>query len=88
MVLLTGIFSEILGFDKYTDITTEHAIRGAFCDLALRINGNIAIIVQAKAIGIELKDPHGGSCAAGSSGFGFARVHCDACKQDCVVAFS
>lgn len=58
VVLLTGIFSEILGFDKYTDITTEHSIRGTFCDLALKINGNIVIIVEAKAIGIELKDPH------------------------------
>lgn len=58
VVLLTGIFSEILGFDKYLDITTEHAIRGTFCDLALKINGNISIIVEAKAVGIELKDPH------------------------------
>jgi hypothetical protein len=29
-----------------------------------------------------------GSCAAGSSGSALARVHCDACKQHCVVAFS
>ena len=58
VVLLTGILSEILGFDKYTDITTEHAIRGTFCDLALKVNGKISIIIEAKAIGIELKDPH------------------------------
>lgn len=58
VVMLTGILSDILGFDKYTDITTEHAIRGTFCDLALKINGNIAIIIEAKAVGIELKDPH------------------------------
>lgn len=58
VVILTGILSDVLGFDKYTDITTEHAIRGTFCDLALKINGNIAIIIEAKAVGIELKDPH------------------------------
>lgn len=58
VVMLTGILSDILGFDKYTDITTEHAIRGTFCDLALKINGNISIIIEAKAVGIELKDPH------------------------------
>ena len=58
VVLLTGILSEILGFDKYTDITTEHSIRGTFCDLALKINNKISLIVEAKAIGIELKDPH------------------------------
>lgn len=33
VVILTGILSEILGFDKYTDITTEFAIRGTYCDL-------------------------------------------------------
>ena len=41
VVILTGILSEILGFDKYLDITTEHAIRGTFCDLAIKMNGNI-----------------------------------------------
>jgi hypothetical protein len=58
VVLLTGILSEILGFDKYTEITTEHSIRGTFCDLAIKINGNISIIIEAKAIGIDLKDQH------------------------------
>ena len=58
VVLLTGILSDILGFDKYTDITTEHSIRGTFCDLAVKINGKISIIIEAKAIGIDLKDQH------------------------------
>lgn len=58
VVLLTGILSDILGFDKYTDITTEHSIRGTFCDLALKINGNVSVIIEAKAIGIDLKDQH------------------------------
>jgi hypothetical protein len=58
VVILTGILSDILGFDKYTDITTEHSIRGTFCDLALKLNEKIAIIIEAKAVGIELKDPH------------------------------
>jgi hypothetical protein len=58
VVLLTGILSDILGFDKYTEITTEHSIRGTFCDLAIKINGNVAIIIEAKAIGIDLKDQH------------------------------
>jgi hypothetical protein len=58
VVMLTGILSEILGYDRYTDITTEYAIRGTYCDLALKIDGNIAILLEAKAVGIELKDPH------------------------------
>jgi hypothetical protein len=58
VMILTGILSDVLGFDKYADITTEHSIRGTFCDLAIKINNNVAIIIEAKAVGIELKDPH------------------------------
>jgi predicted type IV restriction endonuclease len=58
VVLLTGILSEILGYDKYTDITTEMSIRGTYCDLALKINGNVEVLLEAKAIGLELKEAH------------------------------
>lgn len=58
VVLLTGILSEILGFDKYTDVTTEMSIRGTYCDLALKINGNVEILLEAKAVGLELKEAH------------------------------
>lgn len=58
VVLLTGILSEILGFDKYTDITTEMSIRGTYCDLALKINGNVKVLLEAKAVGLELKEAH------------------------------
>lgn len=58
VVLLTGILSEILGFDKYTDITTELSIRGTYCDLALKIDDRICILLEAKAVGLELKEAH------------------------------
>ena len=58
VVLLTDIFSNILGFDKYTDLTTELAIRGTFCDLALKIDGKICLLIEAKAVGVELKENH------------------------------
>lgn len=58
VVLLTGILSEILGFDKYNDITTELSIRGTYCDLALKIDNKITLLLEAKAVGIELKEAH------------------------------
>lgn len=58
VVLLTGILSEVLGFDKYTDITTEYAIKGTYCDLALKISDKLSVLLEAKAIGIELKEQH------------------------------
>src|SRR5574337_963354 len=58
VVLLTGILSDIFGYDKYTEITTELSIRGTYCDLALKINEKICILLEAKAVGVELKEPH------------------------------
>lgn len=58
VVLITGILSEVLGFDKYHDITTEFAIRGTYCDLALKIDNKPAILLEAKAVGIDLKEAH------------------------------
>lgn len=58
VVLLTGILSEVFGFDKYTDITTELSIRGTYCDLAIKANGEFCFLLEAKAIGIDLKENH------------------------------
>lgn len=58
VVMLTGILSDILGYDKYVDITTEFAIRGTYCDLAIKIDNKLALLLEAKAIGIELKEQH------------------------------
>lgn len=58
VVLVTDILAEVLGYDKYAEITSEHMIRSTFCDLALTIDGHLALLVEVKAIGLELKDTH------------------------------
>lgn len=58
VVIITGILSEVLGYDKYTEITTEHAIRGTYCDLAITVDGKMRLLIEAKAVGIELKENH------------------------------
>lgn len=57
-VIVTDIFSDLFGYDKYSDITTETAIRGTFCDLGISINKRTKILVELKAIGLDLKDYH------------------------------
>lgn len=56
VLILTDMFAEIFGYDKYSEITSEFAIRGTYCDLATRVNGKILFLVEAKAIGSDLKD--------------------------------
>jgi predicted type IV restriction endonuclease len=58
VVIVTDLLQAIFGYDKYSDITSEHMIRGTFCDLAVKIDGKLAFLLEVKAIGIDLKDQH------------------------------
>ncbi len=57
-MIVADIFSDLLGYDKYSEITTEYKIKNTFCDLAIEINGNITFLIEVKSIGIELKHDH------------------------------
>jgi hypothetical protein len=56
VIIVTDMLGDVFGYDKYSEITSEHAIRGTFCDLAIRLDGGIRLLVEVKAIGLELKD--------------------------------
>jgi predicted type IV restriction endonuclease len=56
VVIITDLLQEIFGFDKYAEITSEHMIRGTFCDLAIKLQGVVALLIEVKAIGLDLKE--------------------------------
>jgi len=58
VVIITDMLSSVFGFDKYTDITSEYAIRGTFCDLAVKVDGNLKYLIEVKAIGLDLRESH------------------------------
>ena len=41
VTIITDILSDVLGYNKYSDITSEQAIRGTYCDLAVKHDGRI-----------------------------------------------
>lgn len=57
VVIVTDLLQEIFGYDKYAEITSEHMIRGTYCDLAIKLEGALALLIEVKAIGLELKEP-------------------------------
>jgi predicted type IV restriction endonuclease len=57
-VIVTEILSEVFGYDKFTEITSEHEVHKAYCDKAIRVDGQLMLLVEVKAIGAELKDQH------------------------------
>lgn len=58
VVIVTDMLEYIFGYDKYTEITSEFAIRGTYCDLAIKMDGDVVFLLEVKAIGLELKDAH------------------------------
>jgi hypothetical protein len=52
------MLSELFGYNKYSEITSEFAIRGTFCDLATKLDGHVQCIIEVKAVGTELKEAH------------------------------
>jgi len=57
-LIVTDMLAEIFGYDKYSEVTRELCIRGTYCDLATRIDGKFQMIIEVKAIGLELKEAH------------------------------
>lgn len=57
-MIVTDMLADVFGYDKYAEITRELCIRGTFCDLATRIDGKFQMIIEVKAVGLELRDSH------------------------------
>ncbi len=58
VIIVTDMLSEVFGYDKYSEITSECSIRGTWCDLAIKIDGAFEYLIEVKAIGLELKDSY------------------------------
>ncbi len=54
--LVKDILAELFGYDKYAEVTAEFQIKGTYCDLALKIDGKLALLIEVKAINSELKE--------------------------------
>jgi predicted type IV restriction endonuclease len=57
-MIVTDMLAEVFGFDKYSEVTREYAIRGTFCDLATKIEGQLQTLIEVKAIGLGLRENH------------------------------
>lgn len=58
VTLVKDLLSTMLGFDKYAELTSEHSIRGTYCDLAVKLDGKLRLLIEVKAIGMQLNDRH------------------------------
>lgn len=58
VTIIKDMLSDVFGYDKYSELTSEFAIRGTYCDLATKIDGVLQTLIEVKAIGLDLKDLH------------------------------
>ncbi len=58
VTIVTDLLADVFGYDKYSDITSEQAIRGTFCDLAVKQDGKVKFLIEVKAIGLTLRENH------------------------------
>lgn len=58
VTLVKDLLSEVFGYDKYAELTSEHAIRSTFCDLAVKLSDKLVELIEVKAVGTALEDRH------------------------------
>lgn len=58
VTIVKDMLADVFGYDKYAEITSEYSIRGTYCDLATKLDGEVQTLIEVKAIGLELKEQH------------------------------
>lgn len=58
VTVIKDMLTDIFGYDKYAELTSEQQIRGTFCDLAIRVEGKIEYLAEVKSAGTTLNENH------------------------------
>ena len=45
VTIITDCLTELFGYDKYSEVTSEHAIRGTFVDLAVKVDNKLLFLI-------------------------------------------
>jgi len=57
-LLVNDILSDLLGYDKYSELTTEYMVRGEYADYAIRIDQQTIAFVEVKRVATQLNQKH------------------------------
>jgi len=53
-LLVTDFLCYALGYDKFTDLTTEYAVKGEYADYGVRIDNEVRAFIEVKRVGTKL----------------------------------
>lgn len=57
-LVVTDILTDGLGFDKYSDLTTEYLVKGEFADYGLRVDQQLVAFLETKRVTTKLSTKH------------------------------
>jgi len=58
VMYITRFLTDVLGYDLFKDITKEFQIRERYCDVAVKVNGEVHFLIEVKAMSLALSDRH------------------------------
>lgn len=58
VTVIKDMLTDIFGYDKYAELTSEQQIRGTFCDLAIKVDGKVHYLAEVKSAGTSLNENH------------------------------
>lgn len=58
VTIITDMLQDVFGYEKYSEITSEFAIKKTFCDLAIKLDDTVKLLIEVKSAGMSLKDIH------------------------------
>ncbi len=58
VTIIVDMLQDIFGYDKFNEVTSELAIKKTFCDLALKINDEVKVLIEVKSAGTTLNENH------------------------------
>jgi len=57
-LFVTDVLCDVLGYDKYSDLTTEYRVKGEFADYGIRIDQQLSAFVEVKRCTTKLNQRH------------------------------
>lgn len=57
-MLVTDVLCDLLGFDKYEDLTAEYQVKGEFADYGIRVDKQLVAFVEVKRVSQKLNATH------------------------------
>ncbi len=58
VMYLVRFFTDVLGYDLFSEITKEFQVRERYCDIAVKVKGQVRFLIEAKAMPLALSDRH------------------------------